>query len=102
APWRAARCVGKRVDLSLERGVVRGDRKLRGRDDQFPRLDRLRTEVYRLNQRQLGRQTVRRSDEGARLWGKNLSLHRQEPRGGAGGELWRVNVEIGCLASHTF
>jgi len=36
---RAARGVGKFVDVSLERGVVRGQR-LRGGDDQFPRLDR--------------------------------------------------------------
>jgi hypothetical protein len=34
-----------------ERGVVRCDRKLRGGDDQFPRLDWLWSEVYRLDQR---------------------------------------------------
>src|SRR4029450_4064058 len=83
-PRRAARGMGKRVDLSLERGVVRGDRQLRRGDDQFPRLDRLRAEVYRLDQRRLGRQTVRRSDEGARLRGENLSIHLQKSGGGAG------------------
>ena len=36
---------------------------IRGGDDQFPRLDRLRAEVYRLDQRRLGRQTVCRSNE---------------------------------------
>src|SRR5437899_1980799 len=70
-PWRAARGVGKFVDVSLERAVVRGQR-LRGGDDQFPRLDRLWAEVYRLDQRRLGRKSVCRSDEGARLCGEDI------------------------------
>ncbi len=94
ASRRTARRMGKRLDISLERGVVRGDRKLRGGDDQFPWLDRLRAEVYRFDQRRLGRETVRRSDEGTRLRGENVSLHRQEPRGGARGELWRLHGEL--------
>src|SRR2546421_7277882 len=48
-PWRTARSMGRRVDVSLERGVVRRDGKLRGGDDQFPQLNRLRTEVYGLD-----------------------------------------------------
>src|SRR5204863_6130897 len=93
-PRRTARGMGKRVDVSLERGAVRSDRELRGGDDQFPRLDRLRAEVYRLDQRRLGRQTVRRSDEGTRLRGEDLSVHRQKPRGGARRELWRLYGEL--------
>src|SRR5207249_8231818 len=71
-PRRAARGLGKRVDVSLERRVVRRER-LRGGDDQFPWLDRLRAEVYRLDQRRLGRQTVYRSDEGSRVRREDLS-----------------------------
>ena len=36
----------------------------------------LRAEVYRLDERRLGRETVCRSDEGARLRGEDLSVHR--------------------------
>ena len=75
-PRRAAGRVGKFVDISMERGVVRGERKLRGGNDQFPRFDRLWAEIYRLDQRRLGRQTVCRSDEGARLRGENVSVYR--------------------------
>ncbi len=106
-PRRAARRVGKFVDVSMERGVVRGQR-LRRRDDQFPRLDRLRAEVYRLDQRRLGRQAVCRSDEGARLRGEDVSVHRQEPRGRAGRELRRLHGQLvlghtdrfKCIVSH--
>src|SRR6266513_5027939 len=86
--------MGKRVDVSVECRVVRGNRKLRGGDDQFPWLDRLRAELYRFDQWRLGRQTVCRSDEGARLRGENVSVHRQEPRGGAGRELRRLHGEL--------
>src|SRR5438874_286900 len=77
----------------MERRVVRGQWLRRG-DDQLPRLDRLRTEVYRLDQRRLGRQTVRRSDEGTRLRGEDIPVHRQEPRDGAGRELRRLHGEL--------
>src|SRR5436305_286653 len=93
-PWRAAMGVGKFVDVSVERGVVRGDRKLRRGHDQLPRLDRLWAEVYRLDQRRLGRETVCRSDEGTRLRGEDLSVHRQEPRGRAGRELRRLHGQL--------
>src|SRR6267378_3109076 len=63
APRRTARRGGKSLDASLERGAVRGKR-LRGCHDQLPRLGRLWTEVHRLDQWRLGRQAVRRSDEG--------------------------------------
>src|SRR5437879_13353376 len=86
--------MGKRVDVSVERRIVRGNRKLRGGDDQFPWLDRLRAELYRLDQWRLGRQTVCRSDEGARLRGEDVSIHRQEPRGGTGREIWRLYGEM--------
>ena len=89
-PRRAARGVGKFVDLPLERGAVRSQWVRRG-DDQFPRLDRIRAEVYRLDQRRLGREAVCRSNEGARLRGEDVSVHRQEPRGRAGRELRRLH-----------
>src|SRR5258708_3068344 len=94
--------MGKRVDVSVERRVVRGNRKLRGGDDQFPWLDRLRAELYRFDQRRLGRQTVCRSDEGTRLRGEDVSVHRQEPRGGAGRELRRLYIELFFIAKKTF
>jgi hypothetical protein len=95
------------VDVPLERGVVRGQRLRRG-DDQFPWLDRLRTEVYRLDQRRLGREAVCRSNEGARLRGENISVHRHEPRGRAGCELRRLHANwllghtdrFKCIVSH--
>src|SRR3954464_4011443 len=86
--------MGKRVDVSLERGAVRSNRKLRGGDDQFPRVDRLRAEIYRLDQRRLGRRTVYRPNEGTRLCGENLSLYRQKPRGSARCELRRLHGEL--------
>src|SRR5205814_8574439 len=100
-PWRTTRRLGKRVDVSMERGVVR-DQRLRGSNDQFPRLDRLRAEVYRFDQRRLGRQTVYRSDEGARLRGENISIHRQESRGGAGSELRRLHGQLVVRAYEPF
>src|SRR5207253_10121602 len=51
-------------------------------------------EVYRLDQRRLGRETVCRSDEGARLRGEDVSVHRQESRGRAGRELWRLHGQL--------
>src|SRR5207248_2045890 len=101
-PWRAARGVGKFVDVSVERGVVRGDRKLRRGHDQLPRLDRLWAEVYRLDQRRLGRETVCRSDERTRLRGENISVHRQEPRGRAGRELWRLHGQLAVRSHQSF
>src|SRR5437867_11194907 len=77
----------------MERRVVRGQWLRRG-DDQFPRLDRLRAEVYRLDQRRLGRQTVCRSDKGAPLRGEGLSVYRQESRGRAWGELWWLHGQL--------
>src|SRR5438309_1668383 len=44
-PWRAAGSVGRRLELSLESRIVRGE-WLRGRHDQLPRLDRLWPEVH--------------------------------------------------------
>src|SRR5437762_7121502 len=90
-PWRAARGLGKRVDVSMERGAVRGDGELRGGDDQFPRFDRLRAEVYGFDQRRLGRKTVCRSDEGTRLHGENLWVHRQKSRGSTRRQLRRLH-----------
>src|SRR5215467_5269676 len=86
--------MGRFLDLSLERGVVCCNGKLRSSDDQFPRLDWLRAEVYRFDQRGLGRQTVRGSDEWARLRGKKISLHRQESRSSARCELRRIHGEL--------
>src|SRR5690349_3893876 len=83
--------MGKFMVVSVEPGVVRGVRQqragLRRGDDQLPWLDRVRSDIYRLDQRRLGRQTIRRSNEGTRLRGEDVSVHRQESRGGARREL---------------
>src|SRR6516225_7761652 len=82
------------MDLSVERGVVRCNRQVRRGNDQFPRFDRLRAEVYRFDQWRLGRQTVRRPDEGTRLRGENVSFYRQESRGGARRQLRRLHGQL--------
>src|SRR5689334_23531138 len=83
--------MGKFMVVSVEPGVVRGGRQqragLRRGDDQLPWLDRVRSEFYRLDQRGLGRQAVCRSYARARLRGEDVSVHRQESRGGARREL---------------
>src|SRR5207302_6283072 len=112
-PRRATRGVGKFLDVSLERGIVRGaifvtvgrarlcraeirniawrldgvspyqsklasrewcHGRLRRRHDQFPRLDRLRARVYRLDQRRFGPETACRSDAGPRLRAEDLAV----------------------------
>ncbi len=54
-PRRAAGQLGPRLDVSLERAGVRGG-GLRGGDAESARVDRLRAEVHRRDQRRLGRQ----------------------------------------------
>src|SRR6266850_3264351 len=77
----------------MEPGTIRRQRLRRG-DDQLSWLDRLRAKIYRLDQRRLGRQTVCRSDEGTRLRGEDVSVHRQDSRGGARGKLRRLHGEL--------
>ena len=60
---RAARIVGRIVDLPLERPGVRR-RGISGGDAESARLHRLRPEIYRGNQRRLGRQSLRRHHGG--------------------------------------
>ena len=63
---RAAGRVGRLVVLSLERGVVCGQRLRRGHD-QSARIDGLRAGLCRRRERRLGRQALHRPDDGARL-----------------------------------
>ena len=101
-PWRPARRVGKFVDYrwNAELFAASGNYvvvmiNLHGHG--------LRSEVYRLDQRRLGRQTVCRSDEGARLRGEDLSVHRQEPRSGvarATAVTWRTGSSATRIGSN--
>ena len=95
------------MDVPLERGVVRRQR-IRRRDDQFPWLDRIRPEVYRLDQRGLGREAVCRSNEGARLRRENypfIDKNREAALGASYGG-YMANWILGhtdrfkCIVSH--
>jgi dipeptidyl aminopeptidase/acylaminoacyl peptidase len=90
---RAAGGLGRRLVLSMESATFRGQ-WLCGCHDQLPRLDRLRAEVHRRDQRRLGWCAFRRPDEGPRLRRAALSVHRQGPRVRAGRQLRRLHGQL--------
>ena len=74
---RSAGRLGAGLDLSLERAGVRR-RRLRGGDAESARLDRLRPEVHRRDQRRLGRPRLRRHHGRRRPRGdRSLRRHRR-------------------------
>ena len=92
-PRRPAGQLRQRLELPLESaGVCR--RRLRRRVHRFPRLDRLRPDVHRFDQRRLGRQAARGPAEGPGRGREKVPLARPRPRCALGALLRRLHDEL--------